>query len=100
MDVKEAIAKAKAYVQDVYSGEDMADLELEETEYSPREGTWRIAVSFSRPKVPLAAAQPSGSSAIDMWVSGGRKRVHKVVFLASDGMVTAMKDRAWMTREG
>lgn len=47
MDVKQAIAAAKAYAEDVFSGENVADVGVEEVE--KEDGVWRITLGLSRP---------------------------------------------------
>ena len=50
MDVKEAIAVAKAYVQDIYAAaETISDLSLEEVQFDPANDQWLITVEFGRP---------------------------------------------------
>ena len=47
MDVKQVIAAAKTYANEVFSGENIADLGVEEVE---KEGdVWRITLGLSRP---------------------------------------------------
>ena len=96
MDVKEAIAKAKAYVADVYGSENIADPELEETEY--RNGEWRITVSFARPRAGTWPASPSPQDIVALVTAGTRRRMHKVIIIDENDSVVAMKDRAWMER--
>ena len=47
MDVKQAIAAAKAYANDVFSGEAVSDLGVEEVERDS--DTWLITLGLSRP---------------------------------------------------
>ena len=49
MDVKEAIGIAKQYVSDVFSGEHVSDLGLEEVEFDDSSNTWSVTLGFSRP---------------------------------------------------
>ncbi|MDR3373937.1 MAG: hypothetical protein P4L98_09435 [Ancalomicrobiaceae bacterium] len=58
MDPKRAIEIAREYVKDVYSGESITNVGLEEVEYLPAENVWRIGISFSREKqIPRTRAQ-------------------------------------------
>ena len=47
MDVKQAIAAAKAYANDVFSGEAVSNLGVEEVERDSN--TWLITLGLSRP---------------------------------------------------
>ncbi|MBV9556631.1 MAG: hypothetical protein JO254_06095 [Pseudolabrys sp.] len=49
MDVKEAIAVAKKYINDVLADEKIGNISLEEIEFNDRAGTWSVTVGFSRP---------------------------------------------------
>ena len=49
MDVKEAVARAKDYVGDLYVQEQVSDLGLEEVEFDEHSGEWRVTVGFARP---------------------------------------------------
>ena len=48
MDVKDAVAAAKRYVTDVYAGEGIVNLGLEEVDFDDGSETWRITLGFSR----------------------------------------------------
>jgi hypothetical protein len=49
LTVKEAVQRAKAFVQDVLEGESPTNIGLEEVEFSPENGAWKITIGFSRP---------------------------------------------------
>jgi hypothetical protein len=49
LTVKEAVQRAKAFVEDVLEGEGPTNIGLEEVEYSPETGTWKVTIGFSRP---------------------------------------------------
>lgn len=49
MDVQEAVQVAKDYVRDVYVGEDIENVGLEEIKLDDVTGVWRITIGFSRP---------------------------------------------------
>lgn len=53
MDVKDAVNKARVYIQDIYSDEQISALRLEEVEYDHREDAWKITLSFNRPAIGL-----------------------------------------------
>ena len=49
MDVKEAIQVAREYVTDLFAGEEIMDVGLEEVVFDELSDTWKITVGFSRP---------------------------------------------------
>jgi hypothetical protein len=95
MNVKEAIAAAKAYIKDVYADEELSNVGLDETEYDDDNHRWNITIGFSRPwNTPRTPAQ----AVLDQIGALGpstsfRKRVYKVVTLSDQGDVIAMKNR-------
>jgi len=53
MDVKEAVASAKAYVNELFKDQIYSDPLLEEVEFDDDSHTWRITVGFLRlPEIP------------------------------------------------
>ena len=88
MNMKEAARTAKEYVADLYAGEEITDIGLEEVEFDDRLNVWVVTIGFSRPwgqKTNLAATL-------------GRKqlpaRAYKVVRIDDDdGRITSLKDR-------
>ncbi len=87
MDVKEAARTAKEYVADLYAGEEIMNVGLEEAEFDNRSNDWKITIGFSRPwdrKTNLAAALEGGLPA----------RSYKVVRIDDDdGHIISLKDR-------
>lgn len=49
MDAKQAIKAAKNYVSDVFEGEGLINLGLEEVKFKDDENYWEITLGFSRP---------------------------------------------------
>lgn len=49
MDVKEAVARAKQHIADLYADEQISNLGLEEVEFHEPDKTWSVTVGFSRP---------------------------------------------------
>lgn len=93
IDVKAAVQKAKAYLADLFEGEGITHVGLEEVEYDAKSNEWRITVGFSRPwdqKNIVTAA-----------LSEGRPlRTYKVVRMRdNDGRVLSVKDRVLTTTE-
>jgi hypothetical protein len=60
ISVKLAVEKAMGYVRDLYQGERLRDLLLEEVELSEKQNQWLVSVGFSLPKEePVAIISPS-----------------------------------------
>ncbi len=92
MDMKEAIRKAKDYVKDVYAGEEVTNLGLEEVEHALVAGNWVVTLSFSRPwNTPRTRAQEVLEN---LGAVSALKRSFKVITIADDGTVLSMKNRA------
>jgi|HubBroStandDraft_1064217.scaffolds.fasta_scaffold00104_20 hypothetical protein len=94
MDVKEAIAKAKSYVQEIFQDERISNLGLEEVEPVDRtddtQGGWAITIAFSRPwSTPLDIPSP------DLGISAPvrLKRSYKIVRILANGEVRSVKNR-------
>ena len=87
MDVKEAVSVAKRYVSDLYVGEGIADVGLEEVEFDRVSNQWSVTIGFARPwnrTLPTALALASRAS----------DRSYKVLRIDDDsGEVKSLKDR-------
>lgn len=93
MDVKDAIAAAKAYVQQVYDAEAITNLSLEEVAFDRSSQNWLITIGFSRPDNDSFRTRAREL----LEASSGyvpRRRVQKVVSISDyDGAAVAMKNR-------
>ena len=49
MDVKEAVAVAKSYLTQLYLGEDITHVGLEEVEFDDVSDQWSVTIGFARP---------------------------------------------------
>ena len=49
MDVKEAVRTAKDYLVDLFDGENITDIGLEEVVFNDDSDNWNITIGFSRP---------------------------------------------------
>jgi len=49
MNVKEAVKIAIAYVAELFEGEDLSNIGLEEATYDQTQELWKVTVGFSRP---------------------------------------------------
>lgn len=92
MEVKEAVKKALAYVEEAFSEGELSNIGLEEVVYDGRRKRWRVTVGFSRPW-----DYPQGVMGAFVGKPGvGRpaNRTYKVVEIRdSDGVATAIKMR-------
>lgn len=90
MEVKEAVQIAKRHIADVFEGEGIADVGLEEAVRtgSHDESTWKITISFTRPwnrRGNLAAVMRDQ----------GTLRAYKAVNISdSDGAVLSLTEGA------
>jgi hypothetical protein len=88
VQVKEAVAKAKAWLIDVLHEEGVQNIGLEEVEFDESENAWLITLGFSRPwnSVRNAYTAISGEPAA--------KRSYRVIVVKDQtGDVRAMKRR-------
>ena len=92
MDVKEAIAAAKNYINEVYADEQVTNLGLEEVEHGLGGTNWVITLGFSRPwNTPRTRAQEVLEN---LGAVTSLKRSYKVITIADDGTVLSMRNRA------
>ena len=85
MDVKTAVQIAKTYVSELFSGEQIRNIGLEEVEFDDQTKEWFVTVGFARSWDEL--------SGLEKAVIGVR-RSYKVVRMSNvDGHVISVKDR-------
>ena len=87
MDVKEAVARARAFVSEVFGAEGIVHLALEEVERDDRSG-WLVTLGFDRPwgltgSITALMGKPGSSG----------NRVYRVVNVRDDGEVLSVKQR-------
>ena len=91
MDVKEAVQTAKEYLTDLYEGEQITNVGLEEVVFEDRSNSWKITIGFSRPwdhKNALVATLADARSL----------RSYKVLSIKDDsGKVESLTDRVLET---
>ncbi len=87
--VKEAVKQAFEYVQELFQGEQLSDIGLEEVEYHEASASWLVTVGFSRPwdAVNGAFAAFAGARA--------KSRSFKVLTI-TNGNVVSLRDRSKM----
>jgi len=89
MNVKEAVAAAKAYISDLFASEGISNLGLEEVEYDNAKKVWLVTLGFSRPW----EATEAGQVAVRLWGSN-KERAFKVVCISdTTGQVISVKNR-------
>lgn len=89
MDVKEAIKRAKTYVAETFSDENIVNIGLEEVRRNEDGRHWLITVGFSRVEPMVKTATVLGYHNPDL------PRVYKVVTLSNqDGDMISITNRA------
>jgi hypothetical protein len=93
MDVKEAIKRAKTYVAETFSDEDIIDVGLEEVRRDEDGRHWLITVGFSRASPRLRASRIKENSILGY--NPDLPHVYKVVTLSDqDGDMISITNRA------
>ena len=88
MDVKETVVCAKKYISEIFSGEGIADLGLEEVEFDEVAHQWRVTLGFSR---AWLANTPGWEG---MMHRPSRKREYKMVMIDDEtGKMISVKIR-------
>lgn len=92
MDVKEAVVTAKSYVRDLFEGESIMDVGLEEVKFDEHEGSWVVTVGFFRPWDNEYSTSRSPGTAL--FRDERPLRSYKVIHIAdADGRVLSLVDR-------
>lgn len=85
VDIKEAVATAKTYVEDLYSGEQIKNVGLEEVEFDDQKRFWLVTVGLTR----VTPANDFVSA-----LGGTPQRLYKMVTINdSTGKALSMRDR-------
>jgi hypothetical protein len=85
MNVKQAVNVAKDYISDLFVGEQIRNLGLEEVEFDDHRGIWLITIGFARPWENAGFLSKAGLA---------EPRSYKVVRVTDeDGRVISVKDR-------
>ncbi len=88
MNVKEAVAHAKAHILDLFADENLTNVGLEEVEYDDQSGEWIVTIGFSRPW-----DEPRNALAA-LATSNAPSRAYKVVSIANNSrQVLSVKNR-------
>ena len=92
MDVKEAVETAKKYVTELFEGESMENLGLEEVVYEA--DVWKITVGFNRPWDQIKNLADALSAASEGQIPEWRRRSYKIVQIDDPtGKVISMTNR-------
>ena len=91
MDMKEAVAKAKDYIRDMYIEEDISNIGLEEIEYDDGSGIWGITIGFSRPWNTPRPIPARSWEKIAGATTSARKRTYKIVKVDPLGRVLSSR---------
>lgn len=88
MDVKEAVARAKSYIVELFSDEKLSNVGLEEVELDAQGNEWIVTIGFSRPWDVVR----NTFTALGGDVSP--RRSYKVVRIANtSGQISSVKNR-------
>ena len=92
MDVKEAVQTAKKYVAELFTGETIANVGLEEVVFDDTSNNWEVTIGFSR---PWDYKNPNPMSPILTGLTNQpATRSYKLVCINNDdGQVLSLKDR-------
>lgn len=93
MDVNQAVQKAKDYISEIYAGEGISRIGLEEIRHVD-DYDWEVTIGFVR----TFNDQPLAQLAVALG-NDPRRRVYKVVRLNEDGIVQSMTHRAVATSD-
>ena len=88
MNVKEAVQSAKDYLADLYVGERITHVGLEEVEFNEMANSWSVTVGFSRPwNFPR-------NNVVNALGPGPVRCTYKVIRISDeDGRAISLKDR-------
>ena len=94
MDVKEAVEKAKKYVAEIFEGESIENLGLEEVVYDDEAVVWKMTVGFNRPWDQIKNLADALSAASEGQIPEWRRRSYKIVRIDDrTGRVISMTNR-------
>lgn len=92
MDVKEAVRTAKSYVAELFDGEGITDVGLEEVKFDELQNSWIVTVGFSR------SWDTSRNSVVAAISADRPARSYKVIHIGdADGRVLSLDDRVLPT---
>ncbi|MBD1874163.1 hypothetical protein H6F75_11750 [Nodosilinea sp. FACHB-131] len=90
MNVKEAVARAKQYIFELFSDENPKNIGLEEVEFDDQANEWLVTIGFSRPWDNLAESPLAAISNLQKPPA----RAYKIVRISNDkDKVVSVKSR-------
>jgi hypothetical protein len=97
LDIKQAVAKAKLHVSDLFTSEGASDFLLEEIDMSADKKLWIITVSFLREEKEPAKGGHKSSINPNLlnlpWVNGEQRLFKMAVVDSSNGELVRIVDR-------
>ena len=94
MDVKEAVETAKRYVTELFEGESIENLGLEEVVYDYEAVVWKMTIGFNRPWDQIKNLADALSAASEGQIPEWRRRSYKIVQIDDrTGKVISMTNR-------
>ena len=84
MDVRSAVQKARAYLEELFQGEEITDIGLEEVVFDEAADEWSVTIGFARPW-----DKEKGNFVL----SEGPTRSYKVIRIDDDGNIKSLMDR-------
>ena len=103
MEVREAIIKSKEYIKEIFSGEKVEDIGLEELEFDDARNQWSITLGFSRlwpdqldkniPSVTIDGQPRLSDFYRQLPNRSPLKRTYKVITITKDGQILSLKNR-------
>jgi len=89
MEVKQAVELAKSHIEDLFGGERISNVGLEEVEFDDRSAEWSVTIGFSRPW-----DKPENTFAVLAQQLTYPKRTYKVVRINdATGQVRSVRNR-------
>lgn len=94
MEVREAVARAKSYVRELYSEEDIRNIGLEEVSFLGDRNIWSVTIGFARPWQEEGEAVRIRLGQIPVLL----RRTFKVVEISdATGEIVSLKNREGLT---
>lgn len=99
MDVKEAVRTAKNYIAELFTGETITNIGLEEVVFDDTSNNWEVTIGFSRPwdyeKIRSPIAEALANPLAERSINRPVVRSYKLVCINDDdGHVISLKNRA------
>jgi len=95
IDAKTAVKLAKDYITELFAGEKIGNLGLEELDYDDSKHVWVVTIGFVRvwDHCPLDQVGCLATELLQRSPFDGRPRTYKTVTVADDGTVRGIRNR-------